>query len=157
VRGFAAWAERALSDGRKFLFGASPTVADLSLYHAVWFLHARLPAELVPLHEFARLDAWRQRIAAFGNGTSVELAASAALDIAKAAQPTTMEAPDPGDPAARKPGLAVTVSADDTGRDPVFGRLVRSSADEIVIAREDPRVGLIHVHFPRAGFIVAPG
>jgi glutathione S-transferase len=50
----------------------------------------------------------------------------------------------------------VTVTPDDTGRDPVTGELVASSVDEIVIKRSDPAVGEICVHFPRAGFVVAP-
>lgn len=35
----------------------------------------------------------------------------------------------------------VTVTPDDTGRDPVVGELVASSADEIVIRRSDSVVG----------------
>jgi len=154
VRGFAAWTERALSDGRPFLFGETPSVADLSLYHSVWFMHVRLPEEARPLRGFALIEAWRRRIAAFGNGEMTELAAAAALDIAREAAPAAAAGSDATDPAGRRPGQRVTVSADDTGRDPVSGRLVRSAVDEIVIAREDPRVGLVHVHFPRAGFIV---
>jgi hypothetical protein len=49
----------------------------------------------------------------------------------------------------------VTVTPDDTGRDPVVGELVASSADEIVIRRSDPVVGEVCIHFPRAGFVVA--
>jgi len=49
------------------------------------------------------------------------------------------------------------VTPDDVGKDPVTGELVRSSAQEIVIKRTDPQVGDVHVHFPRAGFVVAVG
>jgi len=49
----------------------------------------------------------------------------------------------------------VTVTADDTGRDPVVGELVASSADEIIIRRSDSVVGEVCIHFPRAGFVVA--
>jgi hypothetical protein len=45
---------------------------------------------------------------------------------------------------------------DDYGRDPVAGTLVASSAQEIAIARHDPAVGEVVVHFPRAGFLVLP-
>jgi glutathione S-transferase len=44
--------------------------------------------------------------------------------------------------------------ADDYGRDPIAGELVRSSAQEIAIRRSDPLVGDVVVHFPRAGFMV---
>ena len=53
-------------------------------------------------------------------------------------------------------GLGYEVTPDDVGKDPVTGELVRSSAQEIVIKRADPKVGDVHVHFPRAGFVVAP-
>ena len=56
-----------------------------------------------------------------------------------------------------RPGMAVQVMADDYGRDPVAGTLVASSADHIAIRREDPRVGEVVVHFPRAGFWVLAG
>ena len=56
-----------------------------------------------------------------------------------------------------KPGQAVTVMADDYGRDPIKGTLVASSAHRISIARNDPAVGDVVVHFPRAGFWVLPG
>jgi hypothetical protein len=48
----------------------------------------------------------------------------------------------------------VSVTPDDTGRDPVVGRLVAASAHEVVLRRTDPQVGEINVHFPRAGFDV---
>ena len=59
------------------------------------------------------------------------------------------------DPIGRQPGQRVTVTPDDTGRDPVVGELVASGVDEIIIKRYDPAVGEVCVHFPRAGFVVA--
>lgn len=44
--------------------------------------------------------------------------------------------------------------ADDYGRDPVAGELVSSSAQHVAIMRNDPRVGDVVVHFPRAGLLV---
>jgi hypothetical protein len=49
-------------------------------------------------------------------------------------------------------GQAVTVAATDYGTDPVAGTLVGLGTDEVVIARDDPRAGRVHVHFPRHGF-----
>ena len=79
-----------------------------------------------------------------------------ALDVARDAQPDTTPRPDPGDPNGRRPGDRVAVFPDDYGRDPVIGELVAHSAQEIAIRREDPRVGAVVVHFPRAGFLVSP-
>ncbi len=47
------------------------------------------------------------------------------------------------------------MTPDDVGKDPVTGELVRSNAQEIVIKRTDDQVGDVHVHFPRAGFVVS--
>ena len=60
------------------------------------------------------------------------------------------------DPIGRKPGQTVTVTPDDTGRDPVVGELVASDVHEVVIRRSDREIGEVCVHFPRAGFVVAP-
>jgi glutathione S-transferase len=46
--------------------------------------------------------------------------------------------------------------ADDYGRDPITGTLVAAAIDRTVIAREDPAVGKVHVHFPKTGYLVFP-
>jgi glutathione S-transferase len=74
--------------------------------------------------------------------------------VAKAAQPSTQPRVDEHDSFGRKPGMRVTVTPDDAGRDPVAGELVTISPYEVVIRRSDPQVGEVDVHFPRAGFVV---
>ena len=49
----------------------------------------------------------------------------------------------------------MTVSAVDYGTDQVAGTLLFEGAEEIIIAREDERAGLVHVHFPRYGYRIA--
>jgi hypothetical protein len=44
------------------------------------------------------------------------------------------------------------MTPDDSGRDPVIGRLVAVTAHEVVLRRHDERLGDLNVHFPRAGF-----
>jgi hypothetical protein len=46
--------------------------------------------------------------------------------------------------------------ADDYGRDPIAGSLVAANRERITIARDEPGLGALHLHFPRAGFILAP-
>jgi hypothetical protein len=79
-----------------------------------------------------------------------------ALAVASAATSSTGTGADRDDPIGRQPGQRVTVTPDDTGRDPVVGELVASGVDEITIKRNDPTVGEVFVHFPRAGFAVTP-
>jgi glutathione S-transferase len=79
-----------------------------------------------------------------------------AIEIAKKAQP--IEAKDwssEGQNVGLKPGDWVSVTPDDYGN-PVFGSLLAWKAEEVVIRHEDPSVGRVNLHFPRAGFDVRP-
>jgi hypothetical protein len=79
-----------------------------------------------------------------------------ALTVARDAQPGPAPEHDPADPLGLAPGAGVVVMADDYGRDPIAGKLVAANRERIVIARETSDLGLLHVHFPRAGFFAAP-
>jgi glutathione S-transferase len=155
-RAGAHFIERSLSDGRKFLQGEQPGLADLGPYHCIWFVQRNLGADWRCLKAMPRLRDWVARVAAIGHGNGREIDAGQALSIAKAATPQTEEIADANDPGGRKPGDRISVAPDDTGRDPVIGTLVMSSAEEIVLRRSDLAVGEIMVHFPRAGFVVLP-
>jgi hypothetical protein len=109
-----------------------------------------------PLDGFPRLQTWAERIAAIGHGGRSQLSAQQALDVARDATSIATATVDSQDPNGRKPGQTVTVTPDDTGRDPVVGELVASDVHEIVIRRSDREIGEVCVHFPRAGFVVAP-
>src|SRR4029434_9102202 len=65
-------------------------------------------------------------------------------------------AAETSDPLGRRTGIRVQVMPDDIGRDPVVGELLSLSTYEVVIRRNDPQVGEVAVHFPRAGFIIQP-
>jgi hypothetical protein len=49
-------------------------------------------------------------------------------------------------------GQQVAIAATDYGVDPVVGELLFVGRDEFIVRREDPRAGIVHVHFPRFGF-----
>jgi len=156
LRAQMGWLESILGDGRAFLQGSQPTLFDCAAYHPCWFIAVNVGVEAAPLGEFAALSAWMKRVAAIGHGAPSELDAKQALNIARDATPQVPRGADAHDPAGRQPGARVAVVPDDNGRDPVVGELLHSNRDEIVIGRVDPQVGEIAVHFPRAGFIVAP-
>ena len=146
-------AETMLVDGRNYLLGAEPTLADCALYNPVWFIKERLDPTASPLDRLPRIGAWSERMKAFGAGRRQDISAAEGLEIAKAATPAPAGV-DANDPSGLKAGQEVSVTPDDTGKVPVSGELVGLSADRISIARNDPRVGVVVVHFPRAGFIV---
>ena len=156
LRAHFHWLDQTMADGRLFLQGAAAGLADLAAYHPVWFLQRNFGPTAAPLGGFPRLLAWAERVAAIGHGQRRSVTSQEALAVAKASMSSASAATDPKDPVGRQPGQRMTVTPDDTGRDPVVGELVASNADEIVIKRSDSAVGEICVHFPRAGFAVTP-
>jgi glutathione S-transferase len=148
--------EDALGDGRAFIGGDAAGYADLALYMNIWF--QVMPAFGITdpdvLTPFARLLTWRDRVAAIGHGTPTDLSAADALSIAKTAEPVVAETIDAN--SGFTAGQSVTVRTEDPGANPVAGKLVRLTARDIAVLRDDPKVGTVCVHFPRLGQIVAP-
>jgi glutathione S-transferase len=145
--------ERQLADGRTFLLGESPSLADLSAYHPIAFMRAdpKLRALLDPL---VHVPAWRDRVAAIGHGKREEMEADEAIAIAKAATPAAWE----GDVAEPPEGLAwgdrVAVLPEETGSGTVLGELLPSDLHEIRVARRGERAGDLVVHLPREDYLV---
>ena len=156
LRAHFDWLDQMLADGRSFLQGSAPGLSDLAAYHPVWFLQRNFGSAAEPLDGFPKLLNWTERVAAIGHGRQSQMTSQEALDAARDGTSIASSIIDPRDPAGRKPGEMVSVTPDDTGRDPVVGELVASSANEIVIRRSDREVGEVCVHFPRAGFVIAP-
>jgi glutathione S-transferase len=156
LRAHLFWLEHGFADGRRFLLGAAPTYPDFSVYAFTWMLVARVPPETAPLADMPQLQAWMQRMEALGHGTPTELSAKDALAIAAAATPAPVVMHHPEAIEGMPVGSKVTVAADDYGKDPVAGVLLGVSAQRIVIRRDDPVVGEVNLHFPRAGFRLLP-
>lgn len=134
-----------------FLFGA-PSVADFAVAHCLWFLQGT-PVTAPLVDGYPAVAAWLGRVLGFGHGAHSPLEAEEALAIARQATP----APLPEHPVALpgiEPGQRVAVAATDYGVDPVEGDLVYAGEEELVVRREDPRAGVVHVHVPRLGFRV---
>jgi glutathione S-transferase len=151
-------AEEMLADGRPYLTGAVPTLADCALYNPVWFIKERLGGgkAVPPLDRLPRLFAWSERIKLFGNGTATDMTPTEALDVARAATPDDAHGVK-ADPSGLIAGQTISVTPDDTGKVPVVGVLAGLAPDQISLRRSDPRVGEVMVHFPRAGYVMAPG
>jgi glutathione S-transferase len=156
LRAHFDWLDQTLGDERSFLQGPAVGLADLAAYHPIWYLRQNFGSAAAPFEGFPRLLAWAERIAAIGHGRRSQMSAQQALDAARDATSIASATVDLQDPNGRKPGQTVTITPDDTGRDPVIGELVASDVHEIVIRRSDREVGEVCVHFPRAGFVVAP-
>jgi glutathione S-transferase len=150
-----AWLADQLADGRDFLLGAAPSLADAAACYNLWFLRKFLRDRADGILGEGPHHAWLERIAAIGRGEMSELDGEAALARARDARPAEL-APDLDDREGFAAGAAVQVAAEDYGRDPVAGELVCANADGISIRRHDEQVGEVMVHFPREGFSLRP-
>jgi glutathione S-transferase len=153
LRAHAAFLATQLADGRAFLLGDEPSLADFGAYHPVWFLRA-VPPTAATFDEFPALLAWADRVKAIGHGRRSECTPDEALAVAREAKPVAETSHDPGEPNGIAPGDRVAVHADDYGFEEIEGELVSSSPLELALRRSDPQVGETVVHFPRAGFRV---
>jgi len=142
--------ENMLASGSPYLLGESPSIADFSVYHCIWYPQAAKPVAGI-LDAMPQLNAWAARMAQFGHGESESMSEQDALAVCRGAPVV------PGETAfldlhqvAR--GERVTVMPTDYGLDPVEGELVGATAGEFALRREDPLAGRVTVHFPRIGF-----
>jgi glutathione S-transferase len=136
--------------GKAFFFGEAASIADFSIYHCLWFVSRGGPVAQI-LESSPRIQAWRDRMAAFGHGSFDKLDSAEAIRIAHAAS-ADKSAGFGADPHGIAAGEKVVVAATDTGVDPVEGTLYAATEDRICIGREDARAGNVVVHFPRLGF-----
>jgi glutathione S-transferase len=151
VRPQLAWLAAMLGDGRPYLLGAEPCIADFAAYHVVWFLRGRHIDCRAELEPHPKLIAWRDRMAAIGHGARKEMDPDEALAIARAATPAPSppSQPQAGDP---RPGARARVRPGDNARDWVEGEVVFINAELIALRRIDPQLGEICVRFPRLGY-----
>ena len=129
-----------------FLFGDSPCIADFSAYHGLWYV--RDLAEKPVMKGYPKVNAWMDRIQAFGHGTIREISQDDALAQARGVEPRAVEAHGE-DPLLSKP---VSIAPDDYARDPVEGTLVSASEHEAILRLESDDLGVLHLHFPKQGF-----
>ncbi len=143
--------ESQFRDGRPFVMGSSPCIADFGLYHTLWPVW-RAPGVRAILNPFPKTYMFVERIAALGHGKPSEISGGKAIEIARAARPLDLGYGLATELEGLKLGDTVEVLPVDYAFDPVKGELLTASADEIVVRRTDPRAGTLQVHFPRFGF-----
>lgn len=151
-RAHVALIAEALADGRAFLTGDRPGLADANAHYNLWFVRNALPPAASLFEGVLGIAGWMARVAAIGHGDRSTTSREAALDTARDA------APEPAEVAAHDAEMAgteVSIAADDYGCDPIRGVLVGSSDHHLAIRREHPRVGAVVVHVPRLGYVVS--
>lgn len=133
-----------------FLFG-EPSIADFAMAHPLWFLRGT-PVTAPLVDDYPAVAAWLARVLGFGHGSLSEMSGEEAIAVAREATPAAL--PDEAliDPNGFEAGQRVAICAVDYGVDAVEGELLFSGREELILRREDPRAGVVHVHFPRLGF-----
>jgi glutathione S-transferase len=148
---------RRLSDmltERPYLLGDAPSIADFSAYHPIWFTLERTPSLSGILDATPLLKDWMTRMKAIGHGVHEKMTAEHALEAANHATPSDVTQMPFVNEHGIDLGSEVTITADNFGLEPTQGTLVAATKTRFILRREDQRTGVVHVHFPRNGFIL---
>jgi glutathione S-transferase len=156
LRFHAATVNRQLADGRMFLLGEHPGLADIHAWAVLNFTRNSMPVTNDFLLEYRHLIPWEQRMVDLGEGKRIASSAQDAFAAAREASPQAGMSVDNKDPLQLVPGQKVVVSATGSDRGDSHGRLVGLDVDEIVVDPGNPELGSLHVHFPRYDYRVEP-
>ena len=142
-------------DQNDFLLGSAPCVADFAAYHPLWFTRKVVPVMADILQATPSVLAWMDRMAALGHGSMEKFSAEQASALCAASTPLAI-APDAAfqDEHGIPLGSHVTISAETFGQEPTEGVLLAATRTRYTLRREDPRAGVVHVHFPRIGYVL---
>jgi glutathione S-transferase len=156
LRSQLVWLETQLQGGKWVLDTQELSLADFNVAMPLWFIQSLRKDKL--LENFPAVKSWMGRFfSAFSKSKPTKMTAEEALEIAKNTPSTTQEAVDINEPNGLKPGDLVSVMPVDTGRIPVVGKDVSSSANHVALRRKCAETGIETViHFPRSGFLVIP-
>ena len=143
--------EQMLADGKPYLLGGLPTIADFSVYHPIWYLRNATAVAGI-LNAAPKLSAWADRMAALGHHEFEAISGEQAIAIARDSKPAvTAESPFV-DTHGVALGDRVAIQPTDYGLDPVEGELVLAADNEFAVRRTDERADTVVVHFPRLDF-----
>ncbi len=137
-----------------YLLGDAPCVADFAVYHPLWFTRHRTPAVADIFQATPVVLDWMDRMAALGHGAPEKMSAADAIAVAKASTPAV----HPDDHFQNDHGIdlgsRVGIAAESFGLEVTEGELVAATRTQLTLRRVDERAGTVHVHFPRAGYVM---
>ena len=148
-----------MADEHDFLFGVAPCVADFAAYHPLWFTRTRVPVLADILAITPSVTEWMDRMHALGQGLPEKFGSGDAVTVASKADPMPAGSNllvDSGfqDDHGIALGSRVTVTPESFGPEATDGELVAATRTHYSLRRTDPRVGTVHVHFPRIGYVL---
>jgi hypothetical protein len=98
---------------------------------------------------------WMDRMAAIGHGAIEKSSSDEAIAVAKAGTPHTLLTDSTfQDDHGIALGSAVTIRAESFGLEETPGTLVAATRTHYTLERGHERVGTVHVHFPRIGYVL---
>ena len=137
-----------------WLLGDQASVADFSVYHALWFTRHQVSPVAGILDSVPGVLSWMDRMAAIGHAESNPMTAEAALLIAHDSSPQILDAEIHQDDHGITLGSTVAITAESFGLEPTIGKLVAATRTRYTLNREDAQLGKVHIHFPRMGFLL---
>jgi glutathione S-transferase len=148
-----------MADEHDFLFGTEPCLADFAAYHALWYTRVQVPVMADILNATPSVGEWMDRMAAIGHGGMEKFDAASAITVANGAEPMPSGQNLLIDSAFQDDhgialGTRVNITAETFGQEPTEGELIAATRTHYSLRREDPRVGTVHVHFPRIGYVL---
>jgi glutathione S-transferase len=153
----AALLNAQLADGRSFLGGDHPGLADIQAFSVPWFTRAAMPISEQLLRDFEHLPAWEARVAELGEGERQPIDVAEAHRVARESEPNLTSEVGENEPQGLEAGMPVRVMPDDFSlRGAVEGELLRASALGIAIHRSTDDFGDLVIHFPRLGYRIEP-
>jgi glutathione S-transferase len=139
-----------------FLLGDTPCLADFAAYHPLWFTRTQASVMAGILDATPAVKAWMDRLASIGHGFTERMAAADAIAVCAASAGAGAILTD--EPFQDEHGIAlgsrVTVTSESFGPEPTEGELVAATRMHYTLRRTDERAGLVHVHFPRIGYLL---
>ena len=142
--------------GGNWMVSTKPGLVDVHAHMNIWFVERNVPDFVATCLSGAPLTRdWYQRLNEAEGQAPEKIEAKAALDIARDAGPRLKAATvDEIEAQGLVAGEVISVAPDDYGRDWVSGKLVHADDQCIILQRFDETVESIHLHFPRAGYMV---
>ena len=147
--------EGMFSAGQDYVLGDAISLADISIYEAVWFIET-IGGHCERLDTYLKTRAWMSRVARIGHGERHELAAGSALDQALHAEPEAVKVSDYCPPEDVRIGDTVIITPLNE-RSPASGTLAYIDAERLTLRTHHDHVGEVCVHFPRLGYRLRQG
>jgi len=145
-----------LLGGTGYALGREPSYADAAIAYIAWFLRGRWDQGSQFLAPFANIRRLEDELVERGQGASSDLAAEAALTIARKNSPASPTGILSGFDAGLSVGQRIKIRPRGQSADPdVFGRLRYLDDTRLSIDHESPETGPIAVHFPISGYVVS--